>query len=107
MKSIIAVSFAGAASVMLISSLFSQELGDAKRGEELAMTVCAECHAVEKDQGRSRNPNAPRFETLATTPGMTPMAFMVALRTSHKEMPNLALKNREIDDLIAYFATLK
>ena len=107
MKSIITVVFAGAASLALISPIFSQEMGDAKRGEELAKTVCAECHAVERDQAGSRNRNAPRFQTLATTPGMTPMAFMVALRTSHREMPNFALKNQEIDDLIAYFSTLK
>ena len=107
MKSIVATILAGAAFVAAASSIHAQPLGDAKRGQTLAQTVCAECHAVEKGQPRSRNGHAPTFETLATTPGMTPMALMVALRTSHKEMPNLVLKNQEVDDVIAYVATLK
>jgi mono/diheme cytochrome c family protein len=107
MKSITATVLAGAAFVALTSPIASQELGDAKRGEAIAKSVCAECHAVEKGEGGSRNGNAPRFQTLAAARGMTPMALTVALRTSHREMPNLVLKNREVDDIIAYFATLK
>ena len=107
MRSIFGTVLVGAAFAALATPSFSQELGDAKRGEDLAKTVCAECHAVEKGQGRSRNGEAPRFQTLATTPGFTPMAFKVALRTSHAKMPNLVLKNQEIDDLIAYIATLR
>ena len=107
MKSMVATILAGAAFVALASPFHAQALGDAKRGQVLAQTVCAECHAVEKGQPRSRNGRAPTFETLATTPGMTPMALMVALRTSHREMPNLVLKNQEVDDVIAYVATLR
>jgi mono/diheme cytochrome c family protein len=107
MKAIIATIFAGTAFALSAGAGFSQELGDAKRGEMLAKSVCAECHAVEKGQGRSRNGQAPSFQTLATTRGMTPMAITVALRTSHKEMPNLVLKNQEVDDVIAYLATLR
>jgi mono/diheme cytochrome c family protein len=107
MKSIAATVLAGAALVALTSPIASQELGDAKRGEAIAKSVCAECHAVEKGEGGSRNGNAPRFQTLAAARGMTPMALTVALRTSHREMPNFVLSNREVDDIIAYFATLK
>ena len=107
MNRIVATMIAGAAMVCFTSPSFSQELGNAKRGEILAQMVCAECHAVEKGAVRSRNGNAPAFTTLATTPGMTPMALRVALRTSHREMPNLVLKNDQVDDVIAYLATLK
>jgi mono/diheme cytochrome c family protein len=107
MNRIVATIFAGTAIVCFTSPGFSQELGDAKRGKSMAEMVCAECHAVEKGALRSRNGNAPTFTTLATTPGMTPMAVRVALRTSHREMPNLVLKNNEVDDVIAYLATLK
>jgi len=107
MKSIIATIFAGAAFALLAGPSLSQELGDAKRGEDLAKSVCAECHAVEKGQGRSRNGQAPPFQTLARTRGMTPMAITVALRSSHKEMPNLVLKNEQVDNIIAYLATLR
>jgi mono/diheme cytochrome c family protein len=107
MKPIIGTIFAAIAFAASASPSLSQELGDAKRGETLAKTVCVECHGVEKGQGRSRNGNAPSFQGLATTRGMTPMALMVALRTPHREMPNLVLKNNEVDDLIAYLATLR
>ena len=107
MKSIAATMLTGAFLVAITAPIAAQELGSAKRGEAMAKAVCAECHAVEKGAGGSRNGNAPRFQTLATTRGMTPMALMVALRTSHKEMPNLVLKNSEVDDIIAYIETLK
>jgi mono/diheme cytochrome c family protein len=107
MKSILGTGLTVAAIAALTVPMLGQELGDAKRGEDLAKTVCAECHAVEKGQGRSRNGNAPRFQVLATTPGMTHMALLVALRTSHREMPNLVLKNQEVDDVVAYIATLR
>jgi|SRR6185312_13613614 len=107
MKHLIAAAFAGTAAVCLASQGFSQELGNVKRGQNLAETVCAECHAVERDAPRSPNGSAPTFVTLATTPGMTSMALRVALRTSHTKMPNLVLKNHEVDDVIAYLATLK
>ena len=107
MKSIPAAVLTATAFLALAAHAASQELGSAKRGEAIAKSVCAECHAVEKGEGGSRNAKAPRFQTLATTRGMTPMAIMVALRTSHQEMPNLVLSNREVDDLIAYFAVLK
>lgn len=85
----------------------AQELGDAKRGQTLAETVCAECHATAKGQPRSRNGKAPTFETLANLRGMTPLALRVALRSPHKEMPNLVLTNQEVDDIYAYVSTLK
>jgi len=106
MKRIGMTFFAAAGLAALAVAATAQEIGDAKRGRVLAETVCAECHAVDKG-ALSRNGNAPTFQTVATTPGMTAMALRVALRTSHKEMPNLVLKNQEVDDVIAYIATLK
>jgi mono/diheme cytochrome c family protein len=107
MKSLVAAILTGAVVVASATPIASQEIGDAKRGEAMAKSVCAECHAVEKGEGGSRNGKAPRFQSLAAARGMTPMALTVALRTSHREMPNLVLSNREVDDLIAYFAVLK
>ncbi len=87
--------------------VWSQELGSARQGHMLAETVCAECHAVEKGALRSRNDHAPTFESIATTPGMTPIAVRVWLRSAHREMPNLVLKPDEVDDVVAYLQTLK
>ena len=93
--------------VMVTMPAFCQELGSARQGQMLAESVCAECHAVEKGALRSRNDHAPTFENIATTPGMTPTAVRVWLRSAHREMPNLVLKPDEVDNVIAYLQTLK
>jgi mono/diheme cytochrome c family protein len=107
MNRIVTTAFATAAFAALTGTAAAQELGDVRGGRHLAETVCVECHAIDKGAPRSPNGNAPTFQTVATTPGMTAMALRVALRTSHKEMPNLVLTNQQIDDVIAYIATLK
>ena|SRR5690348_18141956 len=107
MNHIMTAVFAAAAFAIVAGAATAQEMGDAKRGHLLAETVCSECHAIDKGAPRSRNGDAPTFESLANTRGMTPMAVRVALRTSHEKMPNLILKNQEVDDIIAYLSTLK
>jgi mono/diheme cytochrome c family protein len=86
---------------------FSQELGSVSQGQELAQTVCAECHAVAPGAIRSPNAHAPTFDSIARMPGMTPMAIRVWLRSAHKEMPNIMLSRDETDNVIAYLASLK
>jgi mono/diheme cytochrome c family protein len=85
----------------------AQEGGDVRSGRMLAQMTCAECHAIGKGQLRSRNGQAPTFAALASTPGMNAMNIRVALRTAHREMPNLALKSEEIEDVAAYILSLK
>src|SRR4051812_22848105 len=62
----------------------AQDVGDAVQGLTLARQVCAECHAVDKQQVRSPNPASPRFEGIANVPGMTSIALTAALLTSHR-----------------------
>jgi mono/diheme cytochrome c family protein len=108
MRRMTAAIIAATAIALLPSRSFSQELGDAKHGQQIAETVCAECHAVEKAAFRSRNGRAPAFQTVAQTRGMTAMAIRVWLKSGpHVEMPNIMLEDPDIDDIIAYFATLK
>ncbi len=85
----------------------AQETGDVHRGQMLAQMTCAECHAVRKTQLRSRNRQAPTFVTLAHTPGINAMSIRVALRTSHREMPNLSLTTQQVEDVAAYILSLK
>lgn len=106
MLRLFAVCFTGTLAVLSASTL-AQELGSPVRGQNIAETICSECHAVQKGATRSANANAPTFQTLAKTPGMNAMAFRVWLRSSHKQMPNIILKNEEVDDVIAYVQTLK
>lgn len=96
-----------AIAVITSGPAFSQEAGDVVQGQELAQSVCAECHAVAPSAIRSPNGHAPTFDTIAHMPGMTPMAIRVWLRSAHKEMPNIMLSRDETDNVIAYLTSLK
>jgi len=86
----------------------TQEIGQASRGLLLAQRLCAECHAVQKEFARSSNANAPRFEAIASTPGMTAIALSAALNTSHVSMSNILLTMDEpAADITAYILSLK
>ena len=85
----------------------AQEIGQPSRGLILAQRLCAECHAVQKEYLRSPNANAPRFQAIASIPGMTATALSAALNTSHRSMPNIMLAADEQADLIAYILSLK
>lgn len=87
--------------------VWAQTLGDRAQGRDLARQVCAECHAVGASPSVSPNPNAPPFELIANLPGMTSIALTAALRTSHREMPNVILKPDELSNIIAYILSLK
>ena len=85
----------------------AQEVGQPSRGLVLAQRLCAECHAVQKEYARSPNANAPRFQAIASIPGMTATALSAALNTSHRTMPNIMLAADEQADIIAYILSLK
>jgi cytochrome c len=85
----------------------AQEIGQASRGLALVGRLCAECHAIGKEDARSPNANAPRFQAIASIPGMTAMALSAALNTSHRSMPNILLTADEQADIIAYISSLK
>ena len=85
----------------------AQEIGSAARGLALAQQLCAECHAVQKQQNKSPNGDAPAFQSIASVPGMTATALSVALHTSHQTMPNVVLDPNELADVVAYILSLK
>jgi mono/diheme cytochrome c family protein len=83
------------------------ETGSAQQGQALARDVCSECHAVENDEEFSPMFPAPTFVEIANSEGMTATALSVALRTPHREMPDLILKSDQISNLTAYILSLK
>ena len=85
----------------------AQEIGQASRGLALAQRLCAECHAVQKEYSQSLNANAPRFQAIASIPGMTATALSAVLNTPHRAMPNIMLTADEQADIIAYILSLK
>jgi len=89
------------------ASLSAQEAGNPQQGLAFARQVCAVCHAVEYGQPSSPNPQAPSFDRIALTPGMTGMALYAFLRTSHRAMPNLILEADEQRNVVSYILSLR
>src|SRR6266446_2806272 len=85
----------------------AQDVSERMKGASFAQQICAECHAVHAGQPRSPNGQAPTFETVAKTPGMTAIALTAILRTSHRTMPNIILADDDLRNVIAYILTLK
>jgi mono/diheme cytochrome c family protein len=99
---------AGLATLTLSAvNLRAQEAGNPQEGAAFARQNCARCHAVEHGQPYSPDPRAPSFDKIAGTPGMTTTAISVFLRTPHKGMPDLILKEDEIRNIASYILTLK
>ena len=84
----------------------AQKAGDPTAGLALAQQVCTRCHATVAAQVRSPNAKAPRFVDLASTPGMTGTALMVALTTPHADMPMFTFTSEQRDDIVAYILSL-
>jgi mono/diheme cytochrome c family protein len=85
----------------------AQEIGQPGRGLASAQRLCADCHAVQKEQARSPNDNAPPFQAIASVPGMTTIALSAMLNTPHRTMPNVMLAADEQADIVAYILSLK
>jgi mono/diheme cytochrome c family protein len=107
-----AVKLLGALALIAGSTVAAaQEWGDARKGLSYAQKMCAECHAVSARQARSPAADAPSFEAIANTPGMTATALIVWFRSSHpllpKTMPNLVIEDDDMDNVVAYILSLR
>lgn len=83
------------------------ENASVNRGMTFARAHCAACHAVAT--GISPKPEAPSFETIVNTTGLTGDTLKPWLMDSHNypEIMNFAIAPAQIDDLAAYMLTLK
>jgi mono/diheme cytochrome c family protein len=85
----------------------AQVPGDPAKGRQFAQQICSECHNIEKGQRPSPNGQAPNFETIAKTPGMTAIALTAALRTPHRTMPNVIVTDDDLRNVVAYVLSLQ
>jgi len=83
------------------------EIGDATRGLDYARVYCAECHGVEPGEMISPFSDVPAFREIANTPGISELALFSFFQTTHPTMPDLMVPSADVQDLIAYFATLR
>jgi mono/diheme cytochrome c family protein len=87
--------------------LCAQEAKDVRQGRAFAQRVCAACHAIGPGPVTSPVAAAPTFPAIAATPGMSRIALRVALESTHRTMPNLALTGEEMRGTIAYILSLR
>jgi mono/diheme cytochrome c family protein len=86
---------------------YAQAPGDPTKGHQYVQQICSECHNTEKGQRPSPNGQAPNFETIAKTPGLTAIALTAALRTPHRTMPNIIIADDDLRNVAAYVLTLQ
>ena len=83
---------------------------DAGRGADLARRWCASCHVIGDSSGASQQSSVPQgppsFLSVARG-GSSPDELRAFLSHPHGAMPDLSLTRIEIDDLIAYLASLR
>ena len=100
-RSILTAVFAALAFVAYSTSGFS---ADAERGKEYARRVCALCHVIVEGQPPG-DPNAPSFRSVAESQQFRDKGIALLLER-HPKMPNLALTQKELDDVAAYIKSL-
>jgi len=78
------------------------------RGQRLAHTLCASCHAI-GPKGESPNHDAPSWRDLTTfEPGRSvDEVFAKGVLVMHPGMPSWGLTDRDQSDLLAYLRTLQ
>lgn len=89
-----------------ISTAAQAQEGSVAEGRAYAVSVCARCHEIGIGI-MSPNPKAPPFSVVANTRGMTGAALHAILRTPHRQMPDLVIPPKEMENLIAYILSLK
>ena len=104
---------AGVATVLAVSLSAAEpasavdQLGDPVSGEELARSVCIDCHAIDPGSRGQDITGAPAFQDVADMSSATALSLRVFLLSPHMTMPNFALTDQQIDDLIAYIHSLR
>jgi mono/diheme cytochrome c family protein len=104
MKALIGLAIA--VTLAAAGAAWAQE-ADIAAGKAYAEEICAACHAVEPGGADSPLFEAPPFQEVADTPGMTELALSVWLQSSHPTMPNIVLEQDDMRNVIAYIRSLK
>ena len=78
------------------------------RGEAIAETACASCHAIGAET-ESPHPYAPPFSLLdqVVDLGTLKQTFTEGINTDHPDMPNWQFDEIDIDGLVAYLKSVQ
>ena len=108
---------AGLAVVLMTSSAFAEDSlpQQIAKGRAFAQNVCSACHIVTNEAGETpvlRQPG-PSFSAIAKRQEFSSAWLRGFLKSNHSQlgpreaMPNPTLADYQIDELVAYFASLK
>jgi len=75
-------------------------------GRVIAETWCSACHLVSPEQTRT-NADVPTFASIAQRLPAAADVLAAFIANPHPPMPTLNLTRQDIQDLLAYIATLK
>lgn len=81
--------------------------GDPVAGRIFAERECGDCHDISREGGDYPLNAAPSFLDVASVRSTTALSLRVFLRSTHRDMPDLILTEREQDDVIAYILSLR
>lgn len=82
------------------------DAGDAARGRQIALSLCATCHAPAADRGGQANADIMSFQAIARR-GASAEYLAGRIIIPHPPMPDTQLKVSEIRDVIAYILSLR
>ncbi|WP_198373396.1 c-type cytochrome [Roseomonas rosulenta] len=97
----------GLLAVLATPALAQPEPGDARSGQRLAATWCANCHQVAPGGPGPSTDAAASFAAIAAMPATTSMSLRVFLQSPHANMPDYRLTREQLDDLVAYLLSLR
>jgi mono/diheme cytochrome c family protein len=80
--------------------------GAAAHGKAMAETWCSACHLVSSEQTHT-NADVPTFSSIAQRLPTDADVLAAFIANPHPPMPNMGLSRQDIQDLLAYIATLK
>lgn len=89
---------------LAVSATAAQAGGDAERGRVLAERWCTSCHVVADDVAGGTI--GPAFSAMIHLRGRSEEQLKGRIIAPHDPMPDFNLSRREIDDIIAYIASL-
>jgi mono/diheme cytochrome c family protein len=80
---------------------------DVTEGDQLAHTLCVNCHVVDTHGPMIRTDRVPSFSWIANQDGMTARFLNGWLSTSHERMPDFTLTRDEIRKVSAHILSLR
>ena len=86
-----------AESIAIAPAMAAEDPERVATGRSLARQACLTCHAED-----ATTIKAPGFAAIGAMPSTTELSVKVFLRTSHRNMPDIMLDERQIDAIAAY-----